>query len=237
MTYFERLSGLSGEFSDIIANEASPDGPVLIEIRATDVAFRSEGSAIWTIVDDSYQPELMTEFGPGWWLVGRDIMPGLYRTDGAIRYFARLSDLGGEFGAILANEASIDGPVVVEIKDGDVAFQTKGSGIWQLVDESYAPLPMSTFGDGWWIVGIDILPGIYRTQDDVRYYARLSGFGHDFSDIITNAASEEDGSIIEIQATDIGFETKGGAVWTLQGITPTNVSTISWGMAKVRSTD
>lgn len=231
VTYFERLSGLSGEFGDIISNEASPEGPVLIEIKDTDVAFHCEGSATWTLVDESYQPLPVTTFAAGWWLVGRDIQPGLYRTEGEVSYLARLSGLGGELSDILANEALTDGPVVVEIKEDDVAFQTQGSGTWQLIDESYAPTPRSSFGDGWWIVGVDILPGVYRTPDDVGYYARLSGFGHQLSDIITNAVSEE-GAIIEIQLTDVGFETSGGATWSLQGTTPTNLSVITWGEVK-----
>ena len=232
ITYFERLSDLSGEFDDIIANEASPEGPVLIEIKATDVAFHSEGPGEWTIVDGSYQPQRTSSFGPGWWLVGRDLIAGLYRTEGEISYFARLSGLGGELGDILTNEASPDGPVVVEIKDSDVAFQSQGDGVWRLVDDSYNPEPKATFGDGWWIVGVDILPGIYRTPDDVTYYARLSGFGNGFEDIITNEALEEGGSVIEIMDTDVGFQTQGGAVWAKVETTPTVVEAISWARIK-----
>jgi len=43
VTYFERLAGLSGELDDILANEASPSGPVYVEIKSTDVAFKTEG--------------------------------------------------------------------------------------------------------------------------------------------------------------------------------------------------
>ena len=231
VTYYERLSGLSGEFDDIIANEALPEGPVLIEIKDTDAAFHSEGPGEWTIVDDSYQPQTTTSFGPGWWLVGRDISPGLYRTEGEITYLARLSGLSGEFDDIIANEALAKGPVVIEIKESDVAFQAQGDGIWSLIDDSYNPEPRTVFGDGWWIVGVDILPGVYRTPDDVTYYARLSGFGNGFDDIITNEALEEGGSIIEIMDTDVGFQTQGGAVWT-RVETTTNVESTTWSHVK-----
>jgi hypothetical protein len=40
---------------------------------------------------------------------------------------------------------------------------------WNLVGDSYQPEPMLTFGDGWWIVGVDIFPGVYRTSDEVQY--------------------------------------------------------------------
>jgi hypothetical protein len=72
----------------------------------------------------------------------------LYRTDGSIRSFARLSGLGGELRDINANEASTEGPVVIDVKLTDVAFQSSGDGVWHLVDESYQPVPLSSFGDG-----------------------------------------------------------------------------------------
>lgn len=45
--YWERLSGLSGEFGDIIAN-GIPDGPVVVEIAGSDAAFSSQGCGTWT---------------------------------------------------------------------------------------------------------------------------------------------------------------------------------------------
>lgn len=233
--YFARLAGLAGDLADILANEAGTEGPVLVEIKQSDVAFQTQGSAVWEFVNESYSPTPVFTFGAGWWLVGKDIAPGLYRTEGEIRYFARLSGLSGDLADILANEAGTSGPVLVEIHEGDIAFQTRGDGVWTLVDNTYAPSPRTTFADGWWIVGVDILPGVYRTPDDVRYYARLSGFGHELSDIIANAASEKGGSIIEFAATDAGFETKSGAVWSLIEDTPTTIAEISWGQLKALS--
>ncbi len=214
ITYFARLSGLTGELSDIIANAASPPAPVLVEIKPTDVAFESKGPGQWTLVDDSYQPDPGTSFGRGWWLVGVDITPGLYRTEEYVRYFERLSGLGGELQDIITNALPSQGPVVVEIKASDIAFQSRTDVLWTLIDESYNPEIRKTFGDGYWIVHRDIMPGIYRTEDDVRYYARLSGFGNQLNDIIVNAASVTGGAVIEILDSDAGFLTKGGAQWT-----------------------
>ena len=220
ITYFARLSGLTGEFSDIIANEALPQPPVLVEIKATDVAFESKGTGQWTIIDDAYQPEPATSFGGGWWLVGTDIIPGLYRTEDTVNYLARLSGLGAEFQDIIANDIPPNGPVVVEIKGSDLAFHSKTDGIWSLVDESYSPQVRSTIGDGYWIVNLDILPGIYHTEDDVQYYARLSGFGNEFQDIISNAVLVSGGTYLEILESDVGFLTEGGAQWTRLEIEP-----------------
>jgi len=232
ITYFERLSGLSGEFSDIIANEASPPIPVLIEIKEDDVAFNSQGPGIWLRIDDSYNPEIKTSFDDGWWIVGVDIEPGLYRTTDEVRYYARLSDVSGDFSAIIANEASTSGPAIIRIDESDFAFQSSGDVLWSLIDDSYQPELRTSFDDGWWIVGVDIQPGVYRTSDDVSYFARLSGFGNEFSEIIANEASASGSSIIEIQPADIGFQTKGGATWTIVDLSPTAIESTTWGLVK-----
>ena len=44
--YWERLSGLSGDFEDILANGAG-ERRIIIEIRESDVAFKSSGCGTW----------------------------------------------------------------------------------------------------------------------------------------------------------------------------------------------
>lgn len=162
--------------------------------------------------EPSFEPTVT--FGPGTYLVNDDIEPGRYRSESGVTYFERLSGLSGEFDDIIANAALPSGPVIVDIKSSDMAFKTEGSGTWYLLDDSYQPEVKTTFSDGWWIVGVDIEPGNYRTQDDVQYWARLSGFSHGFGDIIANGAMVTGGTIIEISSSDAGFETQGGASWT-----------------------
>ena len=78
---------------------------------------------------------------------------------------------------------------------------------------------------------------MYRTPDDVNYFARLYGFGNELADIITNAAFAEGGSIIEIMDADVGFQTQGGATWSRIDDTPTLVRSASWGLVKVQFRD
>lgn len=47
MCYRARLSGLSGDFGDIITN-GTPQGPATVEIQASDTAFESSGCGQWT---------------------------------------------------------------------------------------------------------------------------------------------------------------------------------------------
>ena len=75
------------------------------------------------------------------------------------------------------------------------------------------------FTDGIWRVGADIKPGIYRTiPPESRsglpgcYWARLSGLGGDFDDIIANentGASTQ----VEIQGSDVAFKSDGCGEW------------------------
>ena len=71
--------------------------------------------------------------GDGTFLVGDDIEPGTYRTQGGAGcYWARLSDLSGSVDGILAND-NASGSAIVHIKKTDKAFQSKGCGGWEMV--------------------------------------------------------------------------------------------------------
>jgi hypothetical protein len=146
--------------------------------------------------------------GNGTFRVGSDIKPGLYKTVGTISYWERLSGFTGEAKDILAN-MNPKGPDLVEIKDTDAAFRTKGSGQWMFVDSHYIPSHLTEFGDGTYMVGKDIEPGIYQSDGSVTYWERLSGFSGDRSEIITNN-NPKGPDIVEIKPTDKGFRTVGG---------------------------
>lgn len=136
VTYFERLAGLSGELDDILANEASPSGLVYVEIKSTDVAFKTEGSGKWYKIDlDEYKGVMLTSFEDGWYIVGKDIIPGRYRSDDGCDYWARLKDFSGELNSIIANDASNEGTVIVEIRSSDFGFQTQGAN-WEKIGEA-----------------------------------------------------------------------------------------------------
>ncbi|MGO4202821.1 hypothetical protein AB4Z09_13925 [Rhodococcus sp. TAF43] len=71
--------------------------------------------------------------GDGIFLVGKDINPGTYRNSGTSScYWQRSSGTSGDFDEILAN-GNENGPAVVTIQPGDVAFTSKRCGTWTLV--------------------------------------------------------------------------------------------------------
>lgn len=158
-------------------------------------------------------PAVAAGFGDGTWLVGTDIEPGLYRAnDASFCYWARLSGLGGDLGDIIANEIGSGFSLVVEIMPSDRAFETSGCGEWAPL-ESASPSGGEDFGDGTWVVGLDIEPGTYRALGgDSCYWVRLSGFSGELSDILANALPSG-GTVVEIVATDTGFATSGCERW------------------------
>src|SRR3954452_9521443 len=79
------------------------------------------------------------------------------------------------------------------------SFQPKQrSSITHLAQTSSDAFP--NFTDGMYEVGVDIQPGVYRTRiaSPGCYYARLSGFGSEVSDILANDLTDYP-AIVEIQ--------------------------------------
>jgi hypothetical protein len=81
----------------------------------------------------SYKPTPKNSFGPGTYIVGKDIQPGKYRSESGADYWARLSGFGGEVRDIIANAAFVTGPTIVEIRSTDKGFQSQG-GYWEKID-------------------------------------------------------------------------------------------------------
>lgn len=148
----------------------------------------------------------------GTYMVSDDILPGRYRTEGGVIYWERLKGLSGELKDIIANGAMQAGSIIVDINPTDVAFKTDGPGYWVLIDEEYKPQMKTTFTDGYYIVGVDIEPGRYKSVEGCTYWARLKGFSGELGDIIANGAMLEGTVYVEISASDIGFQTQ-GAEW------------------------
>jgi len=154
----------------------------------------------------------LPHFEDGTHRVGEDIEPGTYRAvdaDGC--YYERLAGFSGSFGDILAND-NPKGPAVVEIKEGDAGFKSRGCGTWTQ-DLSQITGSMTEFGAGTYIVGTDIEPGQYRNEASSGcYYARLSNFSGGMGSILANDNSD-DQVIVTILPTDKGFLSNRCGTW------------------------
>lgn len=130
--YWERLSGTSGDFDDIIANDFTSGARVYVQILATDVAFFSDDCGTWRPASTSGTPG--TTMSDGMWRIGIDVKAGTYRAEPVEScYWERLSGATGEFEDIIANDFTDGGPVVVTLSPTDWGFASSDCGTWTLV--------------------------------------------------------------------------------------------------------
>lgn len=119
-----------------VAVVASSGSDTTVEVPASDPSVEE--------VDDTTSEEETAEEEPenetlsaGTYVVGEDIEPGTYKTDGpaddsfsGMCYWARLSGLSGEFDELIANDA-FEGQTTVVVNEGDVALELTGECVWE----------------------------------------------------------------------------------------------------------
>jgi hypothetical protein len=148
-------------------------------------------------------------------IVGKDIVPGTYRTragTGNCRW-TRRSGLSGSPGEIVATGFT-KGPAIVTIEADDKGFESVGCGQWTSDLKAITGSPTAPFGDGSYFVGTDIVPGTWKAQDPQNcQWIRVKGFTGEAEDVIGTA---ERSGIVTIQKTDKGFIASSCGSWTLQ---------------------
>lgn len=157
-----------------------------------------------------------TTFGNGTWRVGVQIAPGTYRTRKAKNncYWVRLSGFSGSFDDIIANDFA-SGYMVVTIAAGDVGFKSSRCAKWTS-NLSRVTKSMTSFGQGTFIVGVDMLPGTYQSSSGSGcYWQRMSSFTGTFDDIIANDFVDSGPVVVAIDPTDVGFKSSRCGTWTL----------------------
>ena len=105
---------------------------------------------------------------------------------------------------------SFDSEVVPEVDTEDVSVESENT-----FEEGLEPkLEYNTISDGINIVSEDVEPGVYRTLNysGYCYYARLSSFSGSRNILANENATGP--SVVEILASDKGFESDGCGQWT-----------------------
>ena len=130
--YWERLSGLTGNLDDILAN-GNAKGRYYVEVLPTDMALQT-GCELLPIDQVPAPAEFETALGPGMYIVGRDIQEGLYRGEAGTDfsdscYWARLSGLAGGLNTILAN-GNETGQFFIQVLATDVALDVGCDVAW-----------------------------------------------------------------------------------------------------------
>jgi hypothetical protein len=104
---------------------------------------------------------LTSTFGDGLQLVDVDVLPGRYQAAGSdFCYWERLSEpTTDDTDAILAN-AIVHGPVVADILESDVAFNSSGCGTWSFYTPPAAPV--DTARQARWLLKSGAQPALRR---------------------------------------------------------------------------
>lgn len=78
------------------------------------------------------------------------------------------------------------------------------------------PPPAVAFADGTFVVGTQIQAGTYQASSSSScYWARLRGFSGGLGDILANSFAQQ--TIVTIQPSDTGFESKNCGSWSKIG--------------------
>lgn len=124
--YWERLSGFTGSFDEILANENPSGSHVIVDILPTDKGFNSSRCGTWT----PFIPTPPTTFGEGTFAVGSEMPPGTWTAAfTSACYWSRISSFDGTFDSIIAN-GNPTGSAVVTILPTDVGFLSARCGTW-----------------------------------------------------------------------------------------------------------
>lgn len=165
---------------------------------------------------DQGEPAPVPVFGDGDQVVGEDVRPGTYRSDGATAacYWERVAGTSGDFEEIAANGNL--SPEIVTIDEADTGFTSQGCGDWFTVEDTYPAVPATAFEDGTFAVGEHIEPGAYQAEGgtDQCYWERRSGFSGEFGDIVANGSTA---TTVEIDSSDAGFTSSGCGRWSRVG--------------------
>lgn len=171
--YWEILDAAGG----IIENHFGLAGGA-VTIGGNAATFKSRSCGAWSPLNPAALPALSAaqQLAPkkdGFYIVGLDIAPGLWKSDGKRTgcYWSRTS-LGME---ILDNDFGYGGGTVM-LRAGDFEFYTRGCGTWTPLDSSNLPaLPAAqqdaTRTDGNYIVGLNMSAGLWQsTAASTRCY-------------------------------------------------------------------
>ena len=125
---WKRLSARDPTDEAVVGSGSS----ITVELHPTDVAFWSEGCGWWTQVMTPPSASPTDPFGPGTWLVGAEISPGLWQNSDSSQgcSWARLARLDGGPSSTTASGVTSASAIPIEISAGDVAFHSWGCGTW-----------------------------------------------------------------------------------------------------------
>ncbi len=186
----------------------------IVTITPSDATVETSGCGTWRLLERPEKP--LSEFGPGMYRVGIDILPGIYTAsynDGRCVWFTQEDLTHQPTSTNLINWWKTGTPVF-QITHENVGFYSIRCGTWTRREYDRDQEPLHEFQDGSYLVGIDIAPGLYTTEaaDGECNWFRTAPFGDAMPDNSGGYVSAGR-QIAEILPTDTGFHSDGCGTW------------------------
>ncbi len=154
-------------------------------------------------------------FGDGHFRVGSDVAPGTYRSSnqGTLCAWQRTRRADGTTLEMVSVTSTLR--QVVTIAEADSEFRSEGCGPWTPATEPVTERPDAPFGDGTYIVGLDIAPGLWRAghPSPACTWKRLAGFSGSPRDVLEAKGPFTPEETVRISPNDRGFFTLGCGSW------------------------
>ncbi len=191
-------------------------GRAIVTITGMDAVVETSGCGIWKPRAGRVTFSPATRFAEGMYEVGVDIRPGIYTAtsnDGRCVWFTV-----GDFSHLPAPSNLITwwktGDPIAEIKPDSAGFYSIRCGTWVRRDIETPEEPVTHFGDGSYLVGVDISPGTYIADagDGSCDWFRTAPFG-DTSPDNSGGYVSKGRQIATILASDSGFHSDGCGTW------------------------
>ena len=185
-----------------------------MDIIERHTGFRSSGCGEWT-ADLTPVIERGAPFGAGTFLVGSEVLPGRYYAASPLESctWALAFDFAGALG--WSERGTLP---IVDIEPSHAGFASAGCGRWSS-DPGPRAQVATTFGDGTFVVGVDVAPGRYRSvsSSDECAWQRLRRFGGEVDGGSDDHIIGWGGGFIpyvDIAPTDAGFVSAGCGTWS-----------------------
>jgi hypothetical protein len=153
----------------------------------------------------------------GTWVVATAMTPGVWR---AIK-----AEDGCNWKRLAAQELSDEAvrgagtAVTVEIRPTDIAFWSEKCGWWTQILTPPSDSPAAPFGQGTWLVGEEVAPGLWQNSDSSATctWARLATLDGSPTAVASNGTTGVSGLAIQIAPEDVAFHSWGCGTWTRVG--------------------
>ena len=191
-------------------------GRAIVTITGQDALVETSGCGTWKPRTGRTVVQPATQFEQGMHEIGVDIRPGIYTSNasnGRCVWFTV-----DDFTHRPARDNLITwwktGNPIVDIKSDDTGFYSIRCGTWERRESGLAEGPVTQFGDGSYVVGVDIEPGTYVADagEDQCDWFRTAPFG-DTSPDNSGGYVSKGRQIASIFAGDSGFHSNGCGTW------------------------